>query len=128
MAAALSLGQRLLTLDETIDAWLAGARFMMTGLVLLILAWAIADVADALQTAPYLITVLGETLSPYALPAIVFLLAGATAFASGSSWGKNTTGTTECPSKKDCQHFWLFWKITGCPRQWPPRPGEIMPT
>ncbi|MGB5258796.1 MAG: Na+/H+ antiporter NhaC family protein [Woeseiaceae bacterium] len=87
MAAALSLGQRLLTLDETIDAWLAGARFMMTGLVLLILAWAIADVADVLQTAPYLITVLGETLSPYALPAIVFLLAGATAFASGSSWG-----------------------------------------
>lgn len=87
MAAALSLGQRLLTLDETIDAWLAGARFMLTGLVLLILAWAIADVTNVLQTAPYLITVLGETLSPYMLPAVVFLLAGATAFASGSSWG-----------------------------------------
>lgn len=87
VAAALSLGQRLLTLDETIDAWLAGARFMMTGLVLLILAWAIADVAEVLQTAPYLITVLGESLSPYMLPAVVFLLAGATAFASGSSWG-----------------------------------------
>jgi Na+/H+ antiporter NhaC len=87
MAAALSLGQRLLTLDETIDAWLAGARFMMTGLVLLVLAWAIADVADDLQTAPYLISVLGSSLSPYTLPAIVFLLAGATAFASGSSWG-----------------------------------------
>lgn len=87
MAAALSLGQRLLTLDETIDAWLAGARFMMTGLVLLVLAWAIADVADVLQTAPYLISVLGESLSPYTLPAIVFLLAGVTAFASGSSWG-----------------------------------------
>ncbi len=87
MAALLSLGQRLLTLDETIDAWLAGARFMMTGLVLLVLAWAIADVANALQTAPYLITVLGDSLSPYTLPAVVFLLAGATAFASGSSWG-----------------------------------------
>ena len=87
VAAALTLGQRLLTLEETIDAWLAGARFMMTGLVLLVLAWAIADVADVLQTAPYLIAVLGESLSPYALPAIVFLLAGVTAFASGSSWG-----------------------------------------
>jgi len=87
MAAALSLGQRLLTLEETIDAWLAGARFMMTGLVLLILAWAIADVANVLQTAPYLISVLGDTLSPYTLPAVIFLLAGATAFASGSSWG-----------------------------------------
>ncbi|MGB5626576.1 MAG: Na+/H+ antiporter NhaC family protein, partial [Woeseiaceae bacterium] len=68
MAAALSLGQRLLTLDETIDAWLAGVRFMMTGLVLLLLAWAIADVAADLQTAPYLITVLGDSLSPYTLP------------------------------------------------------------
>jgi len=87
MAAALSLGQRLLTLDETIDAWLAGARFMMTGLVLLVLAWAIADVADVLQTAPYLITVLGDSLSPYTLPTIIFLLAAVTAFASGSSWG-----------------------------------------
>lgn len=87
MAALLSLGQRLLTLDETIDAWLAGARFMMTGLVLLILAWAIADVAGILQTAPYLITVLGDSVSPYTLPAVIFLLAGATAFASGSSWG-----------------------------------------
>ncbi len=87
VAASLSLGQRLLTLNETIDAWLAGARFMLTGLTLLVMAWAIADVADVLQTAPYLISVLGDSLSPYTLPAIVFMLAAATAFASGSSWG-----------------------------------------
>jgi Na+/H+ antiporter NhaC len=87
MAAILSLGQRILSLDEIVDAWLAGARFMMTGLVLLIMAWAIADVAGVLQTAPYLVTVLGDSLSPYTLPTIVFLLAAATAFATGSSWG-----------------------------------------
>ena len=46
-----------------------------------------ADVAAVLQTAPYLITILGESLSPYTLPTLVFLLAAATAFASGSSWG-----------------------------------------
>jgi len=87
VAVLLSLGQRILTLDETVNAWLAGARFMMTGLVLLIMAWAIADVANSLQTAPYLITVLGDSLSPYMLPTIIFLLAAATAFATGSSWG-----------------------------------------
>ena len=87
MAVALSLGQGILTLNETVEAWLAGGRFMLTGLVLLVMAWAVADVAGALQTAPYLILVLGESLSPYTLPTIVFLLAGATAFASGSSWG-----------------------------------------
>jgi Na+/H+ antiporter NhaC len=87
MATVLSLGQRILTLDETVNAWLAGARFMMTGLVLLIMAWAVADVAEVLQTAPYLISVLGDSLSPYSLPTVIFLLAAATAFASGSSWG-----------------------------------------
>jgi len=87
VAAALSLSQGILTLNETIEAWLAGARFMLTGLVLLVLAWAIADVATALQTAPYLISVLGDSLSPSTLPATIFLLAATTAFASGSSWG-----------------------------------------
>ncbi|MBT8092908.1 MAG: Na+/H+ antiporter NhaC family protein [Gammaproteobacteria bacterium] len=87
MATTLSIGQRILTLNETVESWLAGARFMMTGLVLLVMAWAVADVAGVLQTAPYLISVLGDSLSPYTLPTVIFLLAAATAFASGSSWG-----------------------------------------
>jgi len=66
---------------------MVGARFMLTGLVLLVMAWAVADVATVLQTAPYLIDLLGDSLNPYTLPAIIFLLAAVTAFASGSSWG-----------------------------------------
>jgi len=87
MAIALSLGQRILTLDEAVHAWMAGARFMLTGLVLLVLAWAVADVAGILQTAPYLISILGDSLSPSTFPAVIFLLAALTAFATGSSWG-----------------------------------------
>ncbi len=87
VAAALSLGQRLLSLNETVEAFIMGAKFMLTGLMLLVMAWAIADVSTVLQAAPYLISILGDTLSPYMLPAIVFLLAGATAFATGTSWG-----------------------------------------
>jgi Na+/H+ antiporter NhaC len=87
MAVSLTLGQRILTLNETVEAWLAGARFMLTGIVLLVMAWAVADVANILQTAPYLITVLGDSLSPYTLPAVIFLLAACAAFATGSSWG-----------------------------------------
>ena len=87
VAAALTLGQRLLSLHETVEAFMSGARFMLTGLVLLVMAWAVADVANVLQTAPYLISILGDSLSPYILPMVVFLLAGATAFATGTSWG-----------------------------------------
>jgi Na+/H+ antiporter NhaC len=86
-AIVLSLSQRLLSLEEVVEAWTAGAKFMITGLILLVMAWAIADVTAVLQTAPYLISILGDTLSPYSLPAIVFLLAALAAFGSGSSWG-----------------------------------------
>ncbi len=86
-AFALSVGQGLLSLNETVEAWIIGARFMLTGLLLLVLAWAIADVTRVLQTAPYLISILGDALAPALLPAIVFALAGAAGFATGSSWG-----------------------------------------
>ena len=87
VAVILSLSQGLLSLDETVDAWLAGARFMLSGLVLLVLAWAVGDVAGVLQTAPFLVSVLGDSLSAASLPAIIFILAALTAFATGSSWG-----------------------------------------
>ena len=87
VAVALTLGQRLLKLEEVVEAWTSGAKFMISGIILLVMAWAIADVTQVLQTAPYLISILGDSVSPYALPALVFLLAAASAFASGSSWG-----------------------------------------
>lgn len=87
VAIGLSLGQRLLTLEEVVEAWTVGAKFMISGIILLVMAWAIADITKVLHTAPYLISVLGDSLSPQALPGLVFLLAAAAAFASGSSWG-----------------------------------------
>jgi Na+/H+ antiporter NhaC len=87
VAAVLSLGQRILSLNELVDAWTSGAKFMLTGLVLLVMAWSIAEVSSVLQTAPYLISILGDSLSPKLLPTGVFLLAAAAGFATGSSWG-----------------------------------------
>ncbi|WP_238946715.1 Na+/H+ antiporter NhaC family protein [Seongchinamella unica] len=86
VAAALTFSQRLLSLEETVDAWIMGAKFMVTGLIVLLMAWAIADVSSNLQTANYLISVLGDGLSPYFLPTAVFMLAAVTGFATGSSW------------------------------------------
>ena len=87
VAAGLTLGQRLMSLHDTVEAFLMGLRFMFTGVLLLVLAWAVAGVSETLHAAPYLVSILGDTLSPYMLPAVVFLLAGATAFATGTSWG-----------------------------------------
>ena len=86
-ALALSVGQRILTLEEALDAWYAGMRSMLLAVIILVLAWALAGVNDALGTADVLVSALSGTLAPGFVPAIVFLLAAATAFSTGSSWG-----------------------------------------
>jgi len=60
---------------------------MMFAKIILVLAWSLSSVTDVLHTADYLVTVLGDKLNPGFVPTIVFILAAATAFATGSSWG-----------------------------------------
>ncbi|MEM7122507.1 MAG: Na+/H+ antiporter NhaC family protein [Pseudomonadota bacterium] len=86
-AAILSMGQGILTLSETVDAWYAGARSMLFAVIILTLAWSLASVNDTIQTGDYLVSLLGDTVAPQMVPAIVFVLAAGTAFATGSSWG-----------------------------------------
>lgn len=86
-AAALSIGQRILTLDETMEAWYAGLRSMLLAIIILLLAWALSSITEELRTAQYLSSVLSERLAPGLVPALVFILSAATAFATGTSWG-----------------------------------------
>ena len=86
-ALTLTVGQRILTLEEAIDAWYAGMRTMLLAVVILVLAWALANVNEALGTAEWLTAQLSGSLAPGFVPALVFLLAAATAFSTGSSWG-----------------------------------------
>ena len=86
-AAVLSIGQRLLTIDETFEAWYSGVKFMMMGLLVLVLAWALADISKELHTADYIVSILGDKIPIQILPMVVFIIAAITAFGSGSSWG-----------------------------------------
>lgn len=87
VAAALSISQGILTLADTVDAWYAGLKSMLLGMIILCMAWALSDVTDVLHTAGYLVGVLGDALNPGLVPTVVFVLSAATAFATGSSWG-----------------------------------------
>jgi len=86
VAVTMTLAQRILSLTEIVDAWYAGLKQMLYALIILVLAWSLASVVDGLQTASYLVSILGETLTPGMVPSLVFVLAAATAFATGSSW------------------------------------------
>ncbi|TWT00205.1 Na+/H+ antiporter NhaC family protein [Planomicrobium sp. CPCC 101079] len=66
----------------------AGIRSMMGAVLILIFAWSLTYLIDALQTGQYLADVVAEGNIPTAiLPVLLFILAGVMAFATGTSWG-----------------------------------------
>jgi Na+/H+ antiporter NhaC len=87
VAAALSIGQRILSIHETVDAWYGGLRATLFGMIILVLAWSLSDLTASLNTAQYLVTLLADSLPVALIPAIVFVLAAFTAFTTGTSWG-----------------------------------------
>ncbi len=86
-AAVLSMSQKILDLEEVVNAWVHGVGAMLMAMIILILAWSLGEVTDILKTAEFLTSVLGDTLPVFLLPTIVFILAAIAAFATGSSWG-----------------------------------------
>ena len=87
VAAVMILSQKIMSLSETIDAWFLGVRSMLLAVIILTLAWAIGAITVDMKTADYIISLIGDNISPHFLPVIIFLVAGLTSFATGTSWG-----------------------------------------
>ncbi|MFH0779211.1 MAG: Na+/H+ antiporter NhaC family protein, partial [Candidatus Eisenbacteria bacterium] len=86
-AIALATVQRILSLAKAMDAWLGGVKAMLLAIVILILAWCIGAVCRELHTADFVVRFLSGSVSPFFIPAIVFLASAAVSFATGTSWG-----------------------------------------
>ena len=124
VAGALSIGQRILTLDETLDAWYAGLKGMLFTMIILLLAWALSATTSALGTGAYLGSVLSDTLPPGLVPALIFVLAAVTAFATGTSWGTMgilmplvvplTWGVMQANEIADPEHYYLLYSAVSC--------------
>jgi hypothetical protein len=87
VAGVMTVAQRSLTLTETVEAWFAGVKAVIYVLIVLVLAWALSAVTAELGTAEYVAEMLGGDLPAWLLPALLFVVAAATAFATGTSWG-----------------------------------------
>ena len=79
---------RALSISGIVRAWLLGVKSMLLGVVVLVLAWGIADVCspDNLNTATFLVDLTGNLVSLSWMPALAFLLAAVVSFATGSSF------------------------------------------
>jgi len=87
VAILLSVGQRILSVTECVDAWLGGMRAMIIAMVILILAWSLGAVTQEVGTAQYLTQILSDRVALQLLPVLVFLTSAAMSFATGTSWG-----------------------------------------
>ena len=87
VAILISIVQRMLTVQECIDAWLGGMKAMMIAMIILTLAWSLGSVTEAIGTAQYLSLLLSDRVSLQLIPLIVFVTCAAMAFATGTSWG-----------------------------------------
>ena len=83
---ALSVVQRILTLQESLNAWVAGMKGMFLAMVILTLAWSLGQVTEDLGTAQYVAQILNDSVPLQAIPVLVFLTSAAMAFATGTSW------------------------------------------
>ncbi|NNE46129.1 MAG: Na+/H+ antiporter NhaC family protein [Rhodothermales bacterium] len=124
VAYLLSVGQRILTVAQTIEAWYAGLKSMLFAMIILVLAWSLSGITEVLGTAEYLVMILGDAIPAGLLPAIVFILSAATAFATGSSWGTMgilmplviplTWAVLVVNGMSDPAHFYILYSTVSC--------------
>ena len=86
-AAAMTMFSGLLNMEATVKAWFSGVQNLLFAMIILLLAWSLGEITQLLGTASYLVELIGTWLPVQLLPALVFVIAALTAFATGSSWG-----------------------------------------
>ena len=87
LAIVLSKVTRTLNIRLSIEAMMEGFKTMLPAIVILILAWALADITRDMHTAAFLTSVFSGNIAPIWLPLLTFLMAALFSFSTGSAWG-----------------------------------------
>ncbi|CCH49266.1 Na+/H+ antiporter NhaC family protein [Pseudodesulfovibrio piezophilus] len=87
VAIFMAVIKRVMPIKEAIETWVTGVKSMNITAVILLLAWSLSGVIKELGTATYLVSILSETLPPFLLPSIIFILGSIISFATGTSYG-----------------------------------------
>jgi Na+/H+ antiporter NhaC len=87
VGAVAYLVQGIMNVKEITDIFMKGVGGLIPLASLMILAFAIGDICDALGTGPFVAQAAKSTLNPGVIPAVVFLVSCFIAFSTGTSWG-----------------------------------------
>lgn len=83
---------KVMNMDEFMDAILEGIKNMLFPLILVVGAFLFAEANHQLGLVEFVLEKVSPILSPQLLPAVVFLVLGATEFIGGTSWGLYVIG------------------------------------
>ena len=87
LAALSARLSRSLRMDAIFKCIKIGVKKSILPCLILIFAWSLKNCCDSLGTQLYLTNLLSDNVPPLIFPAIVFLIAAVTSFATGTSWG-----------------------------------------
>lgn len=87
VSALIPIFRQRIAMGDVVSTMWIGAKSMFGAILILLFAWSIGSVIGDMATGKYLSTLVEGSLDPMLLPAILFLLAGVMAFATGTSWG-----------------------------------------
>ena len=76
-----------MSLSEIGSAAIEGLSGALLPIAIILCAWGIKASCDKLMTGPYIASLLSDVVSPLWFPALVFIVASLTSFATGTSWG-----------------------------------------
>jgi len=81
------IASRMMNMHETFDTVIDGFKTMIEPLGVLVAAFILKDVNDALGLAEYVVSTMQPLLTPESLPAVVFASMALVSFMTGSNWG-----------------------------------------
>lgn len=87
VAIAMVVYQKVLSVGQALESLVGGMQSMLMAVIILVLAWGLGEVTQAVGTGPFLAGMLQDTLPIFLLPGLVFFIAALTAFSTGTSWG-----------------------------------------
>lgn len=84
-----SLVTASLKINEISDAFVEGVKSMVVPAMILSLAWTLGSINGELGTAKLMVKIIGDNLSVFLVPTVMFLVPAIVAFSTGTSWGTN---------------------------------------
>ncbi|MGI9279302.1 MAG: Na+/H+ antiporter NhaC family protein [Endozoicomonas sp.] len=92
LAGMLVTAVRMLSHNLDAATWgkavMEGTRSMLPAIYILVLAWVLVDIIGSLETGKFLADLVSSSqIDPGYLPLILFVVSGAMAFSTGTSWG-----------------------------------------